>query len=45
MPSANDTLFYRDFYERACVQGDIACSQYGSCARTPRGTGVSHGHI
>ena len=30
---ANDTLFYRDFYERACVQGDIACSQYGSCTR------------
>ena len=28
---ANDTLFYRNFYERACVQGDIACSQYGSC--------------
>jgi hypothetical protein len=28
---ANDTVFYRDFYVRACVQGDIACSQYGSC--------------
>ncbi len=28
---ANDTVFYRNFYERACVQGDIACSQYGSC--------------
>ena len=28
---SNDTVFYREFYERACVQGDIACSQYGSC--------------